>query len=235
MTETKPDDAVRFFSENAKEFNALYGDEPNFLERLEVWEKLLTGYAVRGGKAVDMGCGGGVFSFRLAQLGCNVIGIDGAPDMVALCEAQRHERGLDNARFRQGRLPDIDEAGLENADLVISSSVVEYVGDLDRTLALFARLLKPGGKLILSMPNVHSLSRTYQRLKHRVAPRANIYRYILHFSSPGRLARRLAPLGFTLHESAYYTHNTRLAILGRRLHVPRRFTEDLFVAAFSKR
>ena len=234
MKEAAAENAVGYFSDNVKQFHDLYGTSPGFHERFEIWNRLLRHYSKPGDVAIDMGCGPGVFSFLLADLGLSVVGIDGAPDMVQACEAQREKRGLTNVRFAQGTLPHIDETALDRADLLTCSSVVEYVEELDETLALFARLLKPGGTLVISMPNVHSLSRSYQRLANWVSPRGDVYRYIRHFSSPRRLEGRLAPHGMKLREAHYYTHITRLARGMRALRLPRRLSEDLFVAVFEK-
>lgn len=234
MKEATADNATGYFSENVSQFQDLYRTSPGFQERVELWDKLLRRYQTPRGRAVDLGCGAGVFSFRLAELGNTVVGIDGAPNMVESCEAERKRRGIENLRFKHGTLPRVDETGLAGADLVISSSVIEYVEELDETLALFARLLRPGGYLIVSMPNVQSISRTYQRLMHRIRPRGDVYRYIRHFSSPALLARRVKPLGLVRRESHYYTCITKLARIGRSLHLPRLLTEDLFVVVFEK-
>jgi hypothetical protein len=69
---------------------------------------------------------------------------------------------------------------------------------------------------------------------HRIRPRSDVYAYIRHFSSPRALARRVRPLGLSFIEAHYYTHFTRLARLGNALRLPKRFTEDLFVAVFRK-
>ena len=112
--------------------------------------------------------------------------------------------------------------------------MVEYVGDLDGTLGLFARLLQPSGTLIVSMPNVFSLSRTYQRLKRVLGSGTDGLGFIRHFSSPLLLARRMKPYGFKLVESHYYAHQTRLAKIGRSLHLPRTLTADLFVVVLQR-
>lgn len=234
MRDAVAESAVGYFSDNVEQFRALYTTSPGFQERLEIWGRLLRRYAKPGGVAIDMGCGPGVFSFLLAGLGLDVVGIDGASEMVRSCEALRDEQGLNNVRFIHGTLPHIDATALKRADLLISSSVVEYVQELDETLALFARLLKPGGVLIVSMPNVHSVSRSYQRLSNWISPRSDVYRYIVHFSSPRRLERRLAPHGMKLRGAEYYTHITRLSRAMQACRLPRRLTADLFVAAFEK-
>jgi 2-polyprenyl-3-methyl-5-hydroxy-6-metoxy-1,4-benzoquinol methylase len=228
------DDAVSHFSGYVDQFHRHYQDRSEFQERLDVWRALLDRHSVAGGRSVDLGCGTGVFSFYLADKGGHVVGVDGAPDMIAFCEAQRIERGMGNIRFVLARLAGVDEPALTNADLVISSSVVEYVQDLDGTLALFSRLLRPGGTLIVSMPNLFCINRMYERLKYKLTGEPHIYRHIRHFTSPRMLAKRVRHLGMTLEDVRYYTHFTRLSRLTRRLKLPLRLTEDLFVAVFRR-
>lgn len=229
------DDAVSHFGRKARDFHALYDESEAFRERLRVWREILARRAPRGGLALDMGCGSGVFSFELAELGCRVVGIDGAAEMVALAEDNRRARGLAGVRFVQARLPHVDEAELGGAELIISSSLVEFIDDLDGTLALFARLLAPGGRLILSMPNLLSVSRAYERVEHRLTGEPAIYEFIKHFSDPLLLAWRLRRHAFVLEESRHYAHATRISRIARRLLLPARVTEDLFVAVFRKR
>jgi ubiquinone/menaquinone biosynthesis C-methylase UbiE len=230
-----PGDAVALFSDFVEEFDAYYRDRTEFDERLKLWCGLLDKYHTPGGVSLDMGCGTGVLSFYLASKPGRVVAIDGAPGMLKFCEEQRVARGIDNVRFVQGRLPAVELPDVTSADLIISSSVVEYVDDLDAALALFARLLKPQAALLVSLPNVFSVSRTYERVKYKLTGQPTIYEYIRHFTSPDQLQRRVRRLGLTLEEAHYFTHATRLARLTRGLHLPPVFTEDLFVAAFRKR
>jgi SAM-dependent methyltransferase len=235
MSSERSDDAIGFFSKNAELFHGLYrASQPEFLERVQIWGALLDRYATPGGSALDMGCGPGVFTFYLSQRVGSVVGIDGASEMLQRCEAQRRELKADNVRFVQARLPLEREADFEPADLLISSSVVEYVDDLDGILAQFSRLLKPGGALIISLPNLASLSRCFQRVKFKLTGEPEIYRHIKHFSLPLLLQLRLKQHGLSYAEAGYYTHVTRIAKLGRTLGWPLILTEDLFVAAFRK-
>jgi hypothetical protein len=106
--------------------------------------------------------------------------------------------------------------------------VIEYVDDLDECLSLFARLLKPGAVLILSMPNLFSVSRAYERAKYWLNGKPPIYRYVRHFTSPAFLARLVRRHGLVIEHVRYYAHNTRLARLARHLLFPAALTEDLF-------
>jgi 2-polyprenyl-3-methyl-5-hydroxy-6-metoxy-1,4-benzoquinol methylase len=234
MREDTPDEAIKHFSDRVKEFDAYYEERDEFVERHRLWTTLLDKYATPGGLALDMGCGTGVFTLHLAEKGGRVIGVDGAVDMIEHCEQRRRERQLANIRFVQATLPDVDETAMAGADLLISSSVVEYVPDLEAVLALFARLLKPGGVLVISLPNADSVSRLYERVKYRLTGQPAIYRYIRHFTSPKELADRVGRHGLALLEAHYYAHFTRAARLARSIGLSRRLTEDLFVAVFRK-
>lgn len=227
-------DAIDFFSEGAREFHSNYAHTDGFKERLRVWDDILSRRASAGGLALDMGCGSGIFSFRLVELGCQVIGVDAAPDMIELCEAERQRRQVEGVRFIRAMLPGVDEGELGQADLVISSSVLEFVPDLGAVLELFARVAKPGATLVASLPNAFSISRAHQRLKFRFTGRPEVYRHIKHFSSPRAFAARARACGFELEETQYYGHLTRLATLGRRLRLPVPLTADLFVCVFRK-
>jgi 2-polyprenyl-3-methyl-5-hydroxy-6-metoxy-1,4-benzoquinol methylase len=234
MKDTPTADAVGHFSENVAAFHEYYRNNPEFHERLEVWRALLDRYALRDGVSLDMGCGSGVFTFYLADKGGTVVGVDGAPDMIAFCEEQRVKRGVTNARFVAGRLPAIDEQAFPKADLLISSSVIEYVPEFEDVLSLFARLLKPQSVLIVSMPNRLCINRGYERLKYLLTGSPQIYRYILHFTTPSSLEQRLRRYGFKLTDVRFYNHATRLARLTRSLRLPETLTEDLFVAVFRR-
>ena len=114
--------------------------------------------------------------------------------------------------------------------------VVETLRKLPRDpgAAQLARLLKPGGTLLVSMPTLFSPNRAYHRVSFRLTGRTPIYGYIRHFTTPTRLSRRVAHLGLVLVEAHYYDHHNRLAQLTRRARLPEFATEDLFVAAFHK-
>ena len=137
-------------------------------------------------------------------------------------------------RFVQARLPLEREGDFEPVDLLISSKVLEYVDDLDHILAQFSRLVKPGSALVLSLPNLASLSRCFQRVKFKLTGAPEVYRHIKHFSLPLLLRLRLKQHDLSFAEARYYTHVTRIAKLGRKLGLPLVLTEDLFVAAFRK-
>ncbi|MGP3969493.1 class I SAM-dependent methyltransferase [Streptomyces sp. 6N223] len=96
------------------------------------------------GTALDAACGTGRLSALLAGRGHRVIGVDSSPDMLA----RARERVPDGA-FHHGdlhRLPVADDA----VDLVTCSLALTHVADLRPVMAEFARVLRPGGHLVIS-------------------------------------------------------------------------------------
>lgn len=99
-------------------------------------------YVPTGVKVVDLGCGDGMGSLKLAQAGYNVTGIDFSQVMIELAEEKsKQQLGL---TFIQGdftSLPFNDEE--MEAAMVINS--LEFTGDPLRVLREIHRIIKPGG------------------------------------------------------------------------------------------
>ena len=96
------------------------------------------------GVALDAACGTGRFAGLLASRGHRVIGVDSSPDMLA-----RARQRVPGAEFRIGeldRLPLPDDC----VDVVVCALALDHVPRLDPVLAEFARVLRPGGDLIIS-------------------------------------------------------------------------------------
>ena len=141
----------------------------SFRMRQAVLLKCLEGRDLAGKVWLDAGCGAGTLARWLAARGCSVLGVDAASEMVAA--AHRAAKAQDcSDRLSFVRIGTIARLALDDnlLDGVLCSSVLEYVPDPNACLREFARVLKPGGLLLVSIPNRNSVVRRMQSACHQL-------------------------------------------------------------------
>ena len=101
-----------------------------------------------GGRALDVGCGAGVFSVWLAGEGMEVTGVDLFPEAIAMCEALGAEKGVE-ARFDCADLFGYQPDG--SFDLVYDSGCLHSLvgGDVGSYRRQLFSWLAPGGHYVL--------------------------------------------------------------------------------------
>lgn len=142
-----------------------------------------------GGRLIDFGCGAGEFLQRMQQLGWSVQGIDMSPSMAAGVSRRL------GVRVHAGTLPHPDVPP-DSADAITMWQVLEHVHDPVSTLRAVGEVLRPGGRLHLSVPNVASRSFAVFR-EHWHA--LELPRHLTHFS-PDTLGAVLKDAGFEIDE-----------------------------------
>lgn len=141
-----PRDKTRFYEEFAEEWDErLDSDELGKRLRL-VFGTLLSPEAVRGRKTLDAGCGTGNFSRRLSEWGAQLVSLDIGPTLVAMARDKSGARGVCGDLMA---LPFADGS----FDLVLSTESVEHTTDPRRAVLELARVVAPGGTLLLTSPN----------------------------------------------------------------------------------
>lgn len=100
-----------------------------------------------GLRLLDVGCGDGTLICAAAARGAMVAGIDADPAMLAAARQRMARAGLE-AALREGR---VEELPFPDAsfDVVASVTVLCFVGDAGRALREMARVLRPGGRLVI--------------------------------------------------------------------------------------
>ncbi len=105
-----------------------------------------------GETVVDLGSGGGFDCFlagRNVGPEGRVVGVDMTPEMVERARSNAAKAGAENVEFRLGEIEALPLAdGV--ADAVISNCVLNLSADRPRALAEALRVLKPGGRLMIS-------------------------------------------------------------------------------------
>jgi 2-polyprenyl-3-methyl-5-hydroxy-6-metoxy-1,4-benzoquinol methylase len=107
----------------------------------------------RGLRVLDLGCGGGHNGEMLKKAGAReVVGVERDPGATA----QARER-LD--RVVECDLADLDpaELGEQPFDVILASDVLEHLLDAEGVLARAVTRLRPGGAVVLSLPNVSNV------------------------------------------------------------------------------
>lgn len=125
----------------------------------------------KGLHVLDVGCGGGAMAEPLAERGATVTGVDLVADQIAAAEIHARERGLSI------------EYGVESAealaqsgalyDLVLALDVVEHAAEQEALLAALARLVKPGGLLLVT-----TLNRTAKSFLYAIVAAEHVLRYV---------------------------------------------------------
>jgi 2-polyprenyl-3-methyl-5-hydroxy-6-metoxy-1,4-benzoquinol methylase len=98
-------------------------------------------------RAIEIGCGTGLFTEMFAQSGAEIIAVDLSPELLAVA----HKRNLARVRFLEKSFEDCAVEG--PFDAVIGSSVLHHL-DLERTWGKIFSLLKPGGIMSFAEPNM---------------------------------------------------------------------------------
>jgi ubiquinone biosynthesis O-methyltransferase len=116
-------------------------------ERLERQLVLELAGDVDGRSILDIGCGDGEFAFALERRGAIVEGIDASADMIATASARAQDENAD-VSFQVAiaqRLPFPDG----QFDIVTAITILCFVDDADPVFQEIARVLRPGGRLII--------------------------------------------------------------------------------------
>jgi len=96
------------------------------------------------GVALDAACGTGRYAEILAKRGHKVIGVDSSPDMLA--HAQRR---VPDGEFHVGELDHLPLPD-DSVDVIVCTLALAHIPRLGPVFAEFARVLRPGGDLIIS-------------------------------------------------------------------------------------
>ncbi|MGI5322524.1 class I SAM-dependent methyltransferase [Actinomadura nitritigenes] len=168
-----------------------YDEEPNgaFAVDAPIVAEILD--ALPAGDALDAACGTGRFSAVLAERGHRVVGVDGSADMIDRARAR-----VPDADFRTGDLCRLPVAG-GSMDLVVCALALTHVPALPPVLAEFARVLRPGGHLVISDVHPERVLRGSVPSVRDAEGRPG--RIVSHRHSVGDYLRAALPLGFRPH------------------------------------
>ncbi len=147
----KRQDKVRgYFDELAGKFGRDYVPGRSWKGLAEMLLQLMPPMVI-----ADLGAGEGTFSQLLAQRAERVIAVDNSAKMVEFGAKLARDNGIKNLEYRLGDLetPPIDDTSI---DLAFFSQSLHHALHPERAVAAAARLLKPGGRIVILDLKKHS-------------------------------------------------------------------------------
>jgi len=153
----------------------------------------------QGLRLLDIGCGGGLLCEPMARLGFSVTGVDASARNIAVARAHGAEGGL-AIDYRAATAEAMLAAGETPFDLILNMEVVEHVNDPGAFLRDCARLLAPGGLMIVA-----TLNRTLEALALAKIGAEYLLRWLpvgthqwRKFITPEEMRGHLAGQGYTI-------------------------------------
>jgi 2-polyprenyl-3-methyl-5-hydroxy-6-metoxy-1,4-benzoquinol methylase len=222
---------ARFWDRESGDWGSKYDRRTSYFYRCRTFRKYFDAARLDRAAILDYGCGSGDITLPMVQAGHSVTGVDIAPGMVRKAAERALQAGV-SARARYRLLDDEALAEIAHAkyDVVVCSSVLEYVDDDRALLAMFHGVLRDGGYLLVSVPDRRSLYCRLDRWLHahrRYLPRAFPSEKLAYLDiqkrqyDVGMFIRQVEDLGFSLQAKK---HNTitlqRGAIMEKLSNIP---------------
>lgn len=105
-----------------------------------------------GKRVLDVGCGGGLLAEAMADLGAEVTGIDMAEANLDVARLHALDTGVE-VDYRHTSVETLAAEAPESFDVVTCMELLEHVPDPASVIAACARLVRPGGDVVLSTLN----------------------------------------------------------------------------------
>jgi trans-aconitate methyltransferase len=170
--------------------SALYDDRHSF-----VWKKSedLVGMLdpKPGERILDLGCGTGHLTDRLASSGANVIGLDSSPSMIA-----QARQNFPKLNFQ---LMDATSFRFDDPfDCIFSNAALHWMRDAPLVAESMARALKHGGRLVLEMGAKENIARIRAGIESVLSEAGFAARHPWYFPSLGEYSVLLEDEGFEI-------------------------------------
>lgn len=128
-------------------------------------------------KIIDIGCGGGLISEPIANLGADVTGIDASEKNIKVAQLHGQKSGL-KINYQQSLVEDFaaKKTNQEKYDVVLALEIIEHVADVEKFIENLAKLVKKDGLVFIA-----TLNRT---IKSLLTAKIGA-EYILRWMDPG--------------------------------------------------
>jgi ubiquinone/menaquinone biosynthesis C-methylase UbiE len=185
------DETQAFFDAAANGWSRRFIAEESFAMRLDRFRTALAARLGAGAEVLDFGCGSGDITQHLSTAGFSMTGCDISQAMI-----EAAGRRQDGTAVKWLILPNSQSAPTlpfapASFDAVVASSVLEYVYGCERVMGEFVRILRPGGWLFATVPDMRHKVRRREQWVRRAAT-APLSSFLLGLTPWGSRIRRFA-------------------------------------------
>ena len=167
----------------------------NFIRQIE-WRNMLDWLEPKEGeKILDIACGGGALSLKIAEKGCEVYGVDFSEDRINSAK-RLAEREKIACEFEVGSAEDLPYPD-GYFDRAVCSSSLEHFKDDIKALKEMCRFLKSNGSVVLTTDSFTYPIEDELRERHRKIA------YVVNYYTQETLKERFKNSGFEMKQSKY--------------------------------
>lgn len=154
-----------------------------------------------GERILDLGCGDGALTMKLAQFGCRVLGVDSSPAMLEAARALKID-----VQLMSGEALAFDEV----FDAVFSNAALHWMKDQQRVIAGVWRALRPGGRFVAELGGHGNVASIVDALDAAIAARGMSVDCPWYFPRPDEYAALLEAAGFRVESMLLLSRPTPL-------------------------
>jgi 2-polyprenyl-6-hydroxyphenyl methylase/3-demethylubiquinone-9 3-methyltransferase len=166
-----------------------------------------------GARIADVGCGGGLLSEALAKSGAQVTGIDMGEKVIEIARLHLHESKLEtpdlHVDYRVQSSAELASSEPESFDAVCCMELIEHVPDPAALVNDLARMVKPGGVVVMSTlnrtPAAFGAAILGAEYLMRMLPRGT--HHYAQFLKPSELGRLLRHAGLEVEDVSGLGYN----------------------------
>src|SRR6056297_343493 len=156
-----------------------------------------------GERVLDLGCGTGALTGKIAASGADIVGIDSAAEMIERARANHPELAFRQADARTATFD-------EPFDAVFSNAALHWIDEQDAALSTVSDALRPGGRFVAELGGDGNVAAIVDAVLAELAERGYDADNPWHFPTVGEYASRLERHGFEVRDATLFDRPTEL-------------------------